>query len=1065
MQFKLRLLTAVAFLLVACGGGGSSNGPLSLSTVDAPTSGIAVDGYLVGSTVSCDVDGTGLPSAANFTADALTDSGGRFTFSKGCPHGVIVTGGRNQDTELSFRGMLRAPAGATVVTPLSTLIAAMVAKGKPVADALDLVNKSLGLNTNTDLLNIDPAKHNGTSFVNLALLKANLVVQQLLQDTTDNMAALDGSFTHADTKSLYAVTASALADTLASDLRPLNTEIVAAFIKKAAEDAAIDPLTNTDIKAVLDKTYTNPITHVIESGPTRLAQITAEAVNIKAQRFADPTKITSVTTLAQVADFTKAVQSDTGIAQALAQSSSPLSGSAKSIADAIATTTVTTTTTSTLASTLPKDNFLNLASDAVSLDDGTGAIQYPLTQFETGAGIPIRWPLANTAAIGFTLANVATFGAPMGQTYRAALSVTDPASQAQVSAYVDSVTLRHDGSNIIVSVPSSAAGRVYFRSADGTESLCAWSRCGGGPVVATMGTNFSMVLGQLINNAVNSLSSSTPRSGKYNVTLVVSGLPIFKADGATSLLTYDVSVPNGTTNPTVVTGYGLQGSITVTNNNVDPTTTTTTSSSSSSSSTVATTTTTTLAPQQPFLPGNFLYLTNDSISFDDGSNVKPYTLTEFQTDSGIPVQWPLANTAALKFTVADGGAFSVQPGQTYSAALSITDTSSQASVKAYVESIALSKTSGGFIASIPSSAAGRVYIKSADGTETLCAWTSCGGGSASTTLSTDPSQPSSIVLGQIINKAVSTLSSSAPKTGKYIVTMVVSNLPISKADRTPLPTYAVSVPNGTVNPTLVIGAGLQGYITVTNNNLAPTTTSTTSTSITTTTTSSTTTSTLSPWLSYLTLVNDTLDYYDGAASTSYTQAQFQASPGILIKWPMADAAAIGFTLTETGTYAPLSMLPLTAALSLTDRSSQAKIKAYIDNVKVTRGANNSISITIPSSANALVYGLNRDGTQALLVPVSNLVSGVNNTLGTGQNNIVLGSVINNAVSNAGSSFTGVNALTGTYEFTLVVTDLPLRQANGTVFPVTTITVPTSLSGSSVRIVTGAGLTGFVTLAP
>lgn len=807
MQFKLRLLTAVAFLLVACGGGGSSNGPLS-STGDTPTSGIAVDGYLVGSTVSCDVDGTGFPSTANFTADALTDSGGSFTFSKGCPYRVIVTGGQDYDTKLFFKGVLWAPVGATVVSPVSTLIAALVATtGKSVADLQDLVNKSLGLDINTDLLNTDPAAirtvtrtdANGkqtvtTLYNNLALYKANLTVQQLIQSITEIIVAKGNADTELNS---YAATASALATTLAnplsSDTRPLNTEILTTFIANAVPN-------------------------------TSNVKIVADEISKLVQGIADTSKVTPDQITAEVV---KVAESSTGKANALAQI---LQSDAKSLPEALKALTTTTTTTTT---------------------------------------------------------------------------------------------------------------------------------------------------------------------------------------------------------------------------------------------TTATTTTTTYAPLPPASPGNFLYLANDSVSFDDGlgASISSYTLTQFQTGAGIPVQWPLNNAAALKFTLADGGAFSVPSGQTYSAALSITDTDSTAQVRAYVDSITLSKTGTDITAFIPSSAAGRVYLKSVDGTEALCAWASCGGGKANTTMSTDPSQPSSIALGQIINKAVNTLSSFTPKSGKYAVTLVVSGLPMTKADRvTLLPTYAVSVPNGTANPVLVVGTGLQGYITVTNNNIPPTTTTSTTT---TTTTASSTTSTLAPWLSYLTLANDTLNFNDGAASTAYTVGQFKTSPGIRVKWPMADAAAISFTLTETGTYAPLSTLPLTAALSLTDTStgSAAKIKAYIDNVKVTRGADNSISITIPSSANALVYGLNRDGTQAVLVPVSNLVAGVNNTLGTGQNNIVLGSVVNNAVHNFGSSFTGVNALTGTYQFTLVVTDLPLRQANGTAFPVTTITVPTSLSGSSVRTVTGAGLTGFVTLAP
>lgn len=112
-------------MLASCGGGGAvydNNGP----TV-TPTSGVAVDGYLSGSTVLCDTDGNGSYDAGEVTA--LTDAVGEFKFPQGCTAALVAKGGTNIDTGLPFVGVLKAPANATVVTPLTTLIAAGTAPG------------------------------------------------------------------------------------------------------------------------------------------------------------------------------------------------------------------------------------------------------------------------------------------------------------------------------------------------------------------------------------------------------------------------------------------------------------------------------------------------------------------------------------------------------------------------------------------------------------------------------------------------------------------------------------------------------------------------------------------------------------------------------------------------------------------------------------------------------------------------------------------------------------------------------------------------------------------------
>ena len=212
------------------------------------------------------------------------------------------------------------------------------------------------------------------------------------------------------------------------------------------------------------------------------------------------------------------------------------------------------------------------------------------------------------------------------------------------------------------------------------------------------------------------------------------------------------------------------------------------------------------------------------------------------------------------------------------------------------------------------------------------------------------------------------------------------------------------------------------------------------------------------------LANDTLIFDDYYLKTPYTLAQFQSQPGITVKWPMYDAAAIRFTLTDAGSFNVAAGQTLSAAVSISDTApgSQGIIKLYIDNVAVTRDGSN-ITFTVPNQAVAWVYGLAVDGTGAELKNFSTTVSNATSTLSITPNissSIELGRTINSALNSVGSPGNG------TYKVTLVLTNLPLSQANGTAFKSFTIEIPKSLGDmSNVRSITGLGLEGFITLTP
>lgn len=180
-----RLSTAVVAVvaLSACGGGGSggaTSAPLNV------LSGIAVDGYLQGSTVFLDlnrngVQDTGEPSTTtNATGQYALDYSSLSVTPTGLR--VVVTGGVDTDTGYAFTGKLVArvenASQGQVVTPLTTLVDSMISHGlaTDVDTAKQQVAASLGLTAAE--LSTDPVAAIAN---NPAIYTTNVALQRSLQ--------------------------------------------------------------------------------------------------------------------------------------------------------------------------------------------------------------------------------------------------------------------------------------------------------------------------------------------------------------------------------------------------------------------------------------------------------------------------------------------------------------------------------------------------------------------------------------------------------------------------------------------------------------------------------------------------------------------------------------------------------------------------------------------------------------------------------------------------------------------------------------------------------------------
>jgi len=200
--------------------------------------GNAIDGYIVGATVFADANGNGVRDTGE--AFAVTGANGAFTLTGGSGP-LVMTGGIDVSTGQFFKGTLTAPAGSTVVTPITTLIQSLVDAGQTVAAAESAVKSAFGLANDLDLTTFDPVKgvEDGVAGAGAALSAAiqiqNTVVQaaSALQGAAGASVALGTA-----TKAVFAELASKLqADSTAS---PIDSAAkIQALINAAANDSTL----------------------------------------------------------------------------------------------------------------------------------------------------------------------------------------------------------------------------------------------------------------------------------------------------------------------------------------------------------------------------------------------------------------------------------------------------------------------------------------------------------------------------------------------------------------------------------------------------------------------------------------------------------------------------------------------------------------------------------------------------------------------------------------------------------------------------------------------------------
>ena len=146
----------VHLAISATDSGGASISKIVSIDVGDGWEGNAVDGYISGATVFADANNNGQLDSGEI--NTVTDQNGNFTLFGGTGP-LVMQGGIDISTNLAFSGVMRAPEGSTVVTPLTTLVAAIAgptATAQDIAAANAAVLQGLGLDPNLDLSTFDP---------------------------------------------------------------------------------------------------------------------------------------------------------------------------------------------------------------------------------------------------------------------------------------------------------------------------------------------------------------------------------------------------------------------------------------------------------------------------------------------------------------------------------------------------------------------------------------------------------------------------------------------------------------------------------------------------------------------------------------------------------------------------------------------------------------------------------------------------------------------------------------------------------------------------------------------
>ena len=258
MKMKLSLLAASAILAVGMTGCWTESTPTAAQAAYVAK---AIDGYIKNPSGCFDVNKNGVCDDAVDIPFATTDGTSNINISAdNAKYPYIITGGVDEDTNATFTGVLQAPAGSKVATPLTTLLAYGVMTEAQITTLL-------GLPAGTDL----KSDYRGTSF-NASIAKAAATIQALLSQTSAIFAA-DKSLTAAD---IMNKTVAALLTTMATPADLKDTTKLTTLIQ--AIDTKLNSKVDTSNVTTLVSNIASSVTAVQSKDTATFTEASAAEV-------------------------------------------------------------------------------------------------------------------------------------------------------------------------------------------------------------------------------------------------------------------------------------------------------------------------------------------------------------------------------------------------------------------------------------------------------------------------------------------------------------------------------------------------------------------------------------------------------------------------------------------------------------------------------------------------------------------------------------------------------------------------------------------------------------------
>ncbi len=246
--------------ITATDAGGLSTHQSFTITVEGGAEGFSIDGYIAGATVFADTSGDGIWQEGE--AKTVTDENGFFTLFGGTGP-LVMVGGTDISTNLAFEGVMRAPAGSTVVSPLTTLVVAIAEADEDltIEEANAQVLLGLGLPSGIDLATFDPVAATLSSDASVqsqgqAAMAAAIQVQNTIVQAASLLEGAGADFTAAATAvvtqlatQISQVEPPAQAGDPVATVNLNDTSVISAVITTAATSAGADPQKVTETAA------------------------------------------------------------------------------------------------------------------------------------------------------------------------------------------------------------------------------------------------------------------------------------------------------------------------------------------------------------------------------------------------------------------------------------------------------------------------------------------------------------------------------------------------------------------------------------------------------------------------------------------------------------------------------------------------------------------------------------------------------------------------------------------------------------------------------------------------